>query len=144
MTGGTAVLFAYGTLLDVRRLAEVMGPACRWRVLGPGRVAGRLYDLGSWPALRPARSATDRVPGLLIEVSPAEEALHRLDSYEDVAEGIYRRRRAWVNRPGKAPLRAWVYEYRRPVRGRRRIRRWMAGGSSESAAPLLTGNAEGA
>ena len=92
--------------------------------LGPASIAGRLYDLGPYPAARPARRPGERVHGELYRLTrPA--ALAALDRYEghEAADGgadEYRRDRVPVTHAGRRRL-AWVYWYARPLRGARRL-----------------------
>ena len=82
------LLFVYGTLKrgckNHRQLADqrFVGEACT----APGY---RLYDLGDYPGLVTDTTATDGVSGEIWEVDAA--ALIKLDEFEGVAEGLYRR-----------------------------------------------------
>jgi len=73
------VLFVYGTLKAMARSRNGRA-AC---------VPGRLWDNDSYPALELPQSCDTLVAGLVFDVS-AEE-LQRLDAYEGVAHGWYRR-----------------------------------------------------
>jgi indolepyruvate decarboxylase len=98
-------LFAYGTLVprDPDRLASE-----GWE---SDAVRGRLFDLGPYPALVDLDDPTaDWVEGF---VRPVEEAelRDRLDPYEGVDEGPYRRERV-TTQSGRL---AWIYIYARPL-----------------------------
>ena len=71
--------FVYGTLKAMARSRNGRA-AC---------VPGRLWENGSYPALELAQSCETLVRGLVFEVSA--EDLQRLDAYEGVAHGWYRR-----------------------------------------------------
>jgi gamma-glutamylcyclotransferase (GGCT)/AIG2-like uncharacterized protein YtfP len=113
------LLFAYGTLVpreSGRRIAE------GWR---PDAVRGRLFDLGPYPGLVDLDDpASAWVEGFVRRVEEAE-LTGRLDPYEGVDEGLYRRE-ATVTRDGRA---AWVYVYSRPLPhgARGPIDRWEGG-----------------
>ena len=99
------LLFAYGTLVPAepgRRSAE------GWE---PDAVRGRLYDLGPYPGL----VDLDDPVAPLVEgfVRPVDEAelVDRLDPYEGVDEGLYRRE-ATTTRAGRH---VWIYVYARPL-----------------------------
>ncbi len=92
------------------------------RVIGRGTVRGILYDLGDYPGLVDG-SETDRVAGLLLELSDAG-ALALLDRYEGVEEGLYARRTVAVGLDDGGTSDAWVYFYARSVASRRRITAW--------------------
>lgn len=82
------LLFIYGTLKrGCSNHAQMAGQA----LLGPARtVAGfQLYDLGGYPAIVPDSSDRDGVEGEVWAVDAA--ALQRLDRFEGVHEGLYRR-----------------------------------------------------
>jgi gamma-glutamylcyclotransferase (GGCT)/AIG2-like uncharacterized protein YtfP len=98
-------LFAYGTLTPDGPEAEARGG---WSA---DSVRGRLFDLGPSPTLVDLGDPTvGWVDGF---VRPVEESelRDRLDPYEGVEEGLYRRSVA-VTRSGRA---AWVYVYARPL-----------------------------
>jgi gamma-glutamylcyclotransferase (GGCT)/AIG2-like uncharacterized protein YtfP len=116
-------LFAYGTLKDPARLAAVVGPTTRCRVVGAGRVRGVLYDVGDYPALRPSRGSTDTVAGLLLELH-GDTALERVDAYEGVDSGLYLRRRCVVRLDDGRRATAWTYVYNRSTAALRRIAAW--------------------
>jgi gamma-glutamylcyclotransferase (GGCT)/AIG2-like uncharacterized protein YtfP len=116
------LLFVYGSL---RRGAGAHGrlrPVAH--CLGRASIAGRLYDLGPYPAARPARRPGERVHGELYRLTrPA--ALAALDHYEacdrtDPQAGRYRREAAPVQWRGRH-VQARVYWYNRPLRGARRL-----------------------
>jgi len=99
------LLFAYGTLApetpDVASQEGWMADAVR----------GRLYDLGTYPALVDhGDQDADWVEGYVLPVS-LDQLTGSLDSYEGVGEGLYRRVEA-TTRGGRQ---VWVYVYARPV-----------------------------
>jgi gamma-glutamylcyclotransferase (GGCT)/AIG2-like uncharacterized protein YtfP len=74
-------------------------------------VRGRLFDLGAYPALVGCDdSDAGWVEGYVRSVE-AGELTGRLDPYEGVDEGLYRRV-AVTTRAGRT---AWVYLYARPL-----------------------------
>lgn len=90
-------LFVYGTL---RSGGGAAGQLRGCRLVGPGSVAGTLYDLGDYPAL--VLGGDGRVEGEVWRC-PAG-VLPRLDEYEGVAEGLFGR--AEVEAAG---VRCWTY-----------------------------------
>lgn len=117
------LLFVYGSLRRGARAHGRLRPVAQY--LGSAVIAGRLYDLGCYPAARPARRPGERVHGELYRLT-RPRALEALDRYENVDlavshGGEYRRAMAPVELAGRR-LRAWVYWYDRPLRGARRIR----------------------
>jgi gamma-glutamylcyclotransferase (GGCT)/AIG2-like uncharacterized protein YtfP len=118
------LLFAYGTLQHPARRAAVIGDATPCGIVATGSVRGVLYDAGEYPVLRPSDAATDRVPGLLLDVDDA--ALARLDEYEGTASGLYRRERYDVELAGGRVVEAWVYVYAQSVSDLCRIAAWPA------------------
>ncbi|MEO8601179.1 MAG: gamma-glutamylcyclotransferase family protein [bacterium] len=119
---GTDVrLFVYGTLQDPAVRANVLG-ARLVDVVRRGTVAGALYDLGEYPGLIEA-GAHERVPGLVLDIAD-DAALQRLDRYEGVDDGIYRRQLTRVTLDSGGEVEAWVYVYARSVEARRRVAQW--------------------
>jgi gamma-glutamylcyclotransferase (GGCT)/AIG2-like uncharacterized protein YtfP len=105
-------VFVYGTLVDPRRLREVLGhtprgEVVRARLRGYRRVTTPAYE---YPFV--VEDAEASVEGLLVMDLAAAE-LESLDAYEDVAEGVYRRVpvevEAWGCGPRSAHLRAETY-----------------------------------
>ncbi|MBM3865165.1 MAG: gamma-glutamylcyclotransferase [Verrucomicrobia bacterium] len=82
------LLFVYGTL---QRGRVNHGQLAGQRYLGPARtVPGfRLHDLGGYPGLVPHPATPIGVTGEVWAVEAA--ALARLDAFEGVGEGLYRR-----------------------------------------------------
>lgn len=115
------LLFAYGTLRDALQRDVVLRGAPS-REVGAGSTPGALYDLGHYPGLVDG-GPDDRVPGALIELADAA-ALERLDAYEDVANGLFVRRRTAVRLDSGGEREAWVYVYNRSIAGRPRITSW--------------------
>ena len=116
------LLFAYGTLQNPTRRAAVIGRTTPCRIVAEASIRGALYDAGDYPALQPSDVATDRVAGVLLELD--DGALARLDDYEGVATGLYRRVRCTVDVASGGAVDAWVYLYTHSVTGLRRIAAW--------------------
>lgn len=111
-------LFVYGTLRADAGFDASTLLARRAREIGPGRVRGRLYDLGPYPAAVPSPHPEHRVRGLVyrIEEGLRELLLGELDRYEGAE---YRRQVASVVLEGGEVVQAWVYFYARtPPPGR--------------------------
>jgi gamma-glutamylcyclotransferase (GGCT)/AIG2-like uncharacterized protein YtfP len=118
-----SLLFVYGTL---RPFVDI--PMARWlqrvaRYIGPAKTRGRLYDLGPYPGLRPARRTREWVRGDLYEVRDPL-VVHALDRYE-AGTGAGRPRfvrSACIVSVGRRRGRpAWVYVYQRNPSHRARI-----------------------
>ena len=102
----TNCVFVYGSLLDDAVVAEVIGRTVPTR---PAVLEGyeRVQIAGfPYPFVRPCPG--QRVSGRLLLDLTAED-LRRLDEYEDVDLGLYRRVEVTVRAEGDAPRRAWVY-----------------------------------
>lgn len=99
------LLFAYGTI-SPRNPAE----AARGGWIADA-VRGRLFDLGPYPALVDCDGPhAGWVEGHVRPVDRAE-LIERLDPYEGVDEGLYRRSVSTT----RAGRRVWVYVYARPI-----------------------------
>lgn len=99
------LLFAYGTLAP-------RGPeeAARGGWIADA-VRGTLYDLGPYPALVSCgEPGTGWVEGFTRPIDH-DELINRLDPYEGVADGLYRR----VGVTTRLGKQAWVYVYARPL-----------------------------
>jgi gamma-glutamylcyclotransferase (GGCT)/AIG2-like uncharacterized protein YtfP len=105
-------LFVYGSLVDPRRLREVLGhppsgEVLRARLRGYRRVLTPAYEYSF--VIEDAEASVDG--HLVMDLSVAE--LQCLDAYEDVAEGVYCRVpvevEVWGCGPRSATLRAETY-----------------------------------
>jgi len=119
-------LFVYGTLLS--GAGHRMGARLQResRLLGPGRINGRLYDLGAYPALVETGPNDGSVFGEVHELSDPARSLRWLDAYEGIVPGRetqcdYLRVERSVRLENGGELMAWVYVYQAPIRGRRII-----------------------
>lgn len=122
----TDLLFVYGTLRRAAGHPMHRLLARHAERVGPARYAGRLYDLGPYPAVVPDRSAGAVVHGELYRMRQRDTLLPLLDRYEGCTEADgpgaeYRREAQPVERPDGTTAQAWVYLYNRPVAGRRLI-----------------------
>jgi gamma-glutamylcyclotransferase (GGCT)/AIG2-like uncharacterized protein YtfP len=99
------LLFAYGTLAPESPEAAA---AEGWVA---DAVRGRLYDLGPYPGLVDLDDASAGwIDGFARPVT-GPQLSGSLDSYEGVAEGLYRRQQT-TTRCGRL---VWVYVYARPL-----------------------------
>ncbi len=97
------------------------------RFVGKARVAGRLYDLGAYPAM--TLSPSDKyVKGELYEIDPDQwqNVIEQLDEYEacrqtDPEPHEYRRELVRAELPSGQGVQAWAYVLNRPVLGLREI-----------------------
>ena len=115
-------LFVYGTLLSggTHEMARYL--RAHADCLGRAELAGaRLYLVDQHPGVVRDTSARTTVKGELFELHDAD-VLARLDRYEDCdleapADSEYLRRQRLVRLGRTRRVRAWVYEYNRPVAG---------------------------
>jgi len=112
-------LFTYGTLRRGQEGARLLDGCVR---IGPATVTGTLYDIdGEYPAL--VLAGAGRVEGEIWRCPP--EVLARLDEYEAVGQGLFRRVATEAG-----GLACWVYvagpKLARRLTPRRRIKsgRW--------------------
>ena len=87
---------------------------------------GRLFDVGTYPALSLTAERGDTVTGDLYLLPRPFPILRKLDRYEGIGPGLrkpyeYRRECVDVNLPDGTQQKAWVYVYARSIRGLRRI-----------------------
>ena len=126
-------LFVYGTLRQGsgHPLARLLATHARY--VGRARFAGRLFELGSYPAVVPAPGGGEVVGELYRLIAP-EMLLSLLDRYEGCNEGHnegpgsvpdpraeYRRERRPVRLDDGTARDAWIYLYNRPTEGLRPI-----------------------
>jgi gamma-glutamylcyclotransferase (GGCT)/AIG2-like uncharacterized protein YtfP len=117
----TRFLFVYGTLRSEgdRRMYHAFSRHADY--VGKAMVPGRLYDLGPYPALvsvDEGEPAEYHVVGELYRLHPDRwaDVLARLDAYEGVEAGLYRREQWTALRDDGLEVPAWVYVYARPLR----------------------------
>jgi gamma-glutamylcyclotransferase (GGCT)/AIG2-like uncharacterized protein YtfP len=120
-------LFVYGTLRRDPRHEMFHVLAKTASFLGEARVAGHLYDLGTYPGM--ALSSDGRyVKGEIYEVHPLHwsDVIQRLDEYEgcsdrDAEPHEYRRELVSAELSSGEPVNAWAYVLNRNAHGLREI-----------------------
>jgi len=124
MSAATSLLFVYGTLLT--RARGALGADMRARLrqasvsLGEATTAGRLVDLGTFPAMIEAAAPSDIVHGEVLRLHDPESVFVWLDPYEGITpghrrHGEYERLTAAVKLATGEALTAWLYLYRADV-----------------------------
>src|SRR5438309_8776532 len=78
-------LFVYGTLMNGMEASDLLLKQGA-RLLGRAAIPGRLYDLGEYPAARPAENAGETILGELYELKRPEK-ITQIDEYEDYQPG---------------------------------------------------------
>lgn len=119
----TYQLFVYGSLRKGFQHAAYAYISTYFRLVGPAKVKGLLYDMGEFPAALPAFS-DDFIVGELYELNNKDEfgwAMAQIDDYEGVNPEIgeiplYRRATTTVFCNGLASN-AWIYWYNGNVSG---------------------------
>jgi len=104
-------------------LLDRLGVGASLRFAGPCRVAGELFDLGSYPALRRTSAATANVCGELHAILDLS-VFDVLDAFEgfdprDPEGSDYLRERVVLEAP--QGIRAWIYVYNHPLDPARRV-----------------------
>jgi gamma-glutamylcyclotransferase (GGCT)/AIG2-like uncharacterized protein YtfP len=117
-------LFVYGSLRSGFRSHAYEYISRFFILVGEGKVRGRLYDLGEYPAACPTTDDAF-ISGELYAVKDASEfpwAIGQLDDYEGVdvekeEEQLYRRELTDVFTKDKT-VKAWIYWYNGDVKGK--------------------------
>jgi gamma-glutamylcyclotransferase (GGCT)/AIG2-like uncharacterized protein YtfP len=99
------MLFAYGTLMPSDPDAAAREG---WR---PDAVRGRLFDLGPYPVLIDLDDPGAGWVEGFVRPTDLDELRTRLDPWEEVEQGLYRRAEAIT----RDSCRVWVYVYNRPL-----------------------------
>lgn len=119
-------VFVYGTLQDgfSNPGRDILTTHARY--VGPARVEGALYDLGSFPALVVDVEDPGTVTGEVYELTAdPRTALERLDRYEGAAgdtPGPYRREVLTIELEDGSTLPAFTYVWTEPVDASDRVR----------------------
>lgn len=108
------LIFVYGSLCSAgSAYARIAGLAT---FVDTGSVAGRLFDLGSYPGAVLEPEGTGRISGEVHALRNPAPALAALDAYEGLGpEGEYVRTRCSVATEGGRVLKSWIYLYARPI-----------------------------
>ena len=109
-------LFVYGTLRPAVELARIRHLVERLKLVGSGRMPGRLVYLGSYPGAVVDPAAAGFIAGEVMELGDAA-LLAEIDAYEgfDPArpeDGEYTRALRTVELDGTGPVECWIYELR--------------------------------
>jgi len=112
-------LFVYGTLRRGQPLNRYLSAEAA-RFIGEGAIAGRLFDLGEYPAAISDTKRFSTVRGEVHELLSPHETLPILDDIEGFDEkrperSLFERRAVEATLEGGRRLKVWVYFYRRPL-----------------------------
>nr|WP_294903110.1 gamma-glutamylcyclotransferase family protein [uncultured Lacibacter sp.] len=121
MNDANQLLFVYGSLRSGFQGSAFQYIAPYFTKLADGKVKGKLYDLGEFPAALPSNDEAFII-GELYQANSTEEfnwAITQLDDYEGVhpeegEEQLYERAKATVF-TDKGEFAAWIYWYKLDV-----------------------------
>jgi gamma-glutamylcyclotransferase (GGCT)/AIG2-like uncharacterized protein YtfP len=116
-------LFVYGSLRQGFHNAAYSYISQYFSLVASGTVIGHLYDLGSYPAAKPAAADGPRLVGELYRINNPLEfewAIAQIDDYEGVhtephETPLYYRDKAMVQLADGTSTEAWIYWYKRDV-----------------------------
>src|SRR5688572_8523497 len=121
LVNSTQYLFCYGTLLRDTAPQSMAALCRRLPRVAAATINGRLYDLGSYPALvLGAEGDQSVVRGEIVAVQSASDWL-RLDSYESVdhahpERSLYNRVRTTATTERGDKVDCWIYVYNRELK----------------------------
>ncbi len=101
-------LFVYGTLLSHFNNEALSAVAELMKYEGKGKLKGRIFDLGAYPALITSADENFDVQGEVYQLVSTEKVFAALDEYEG---DEYRRELHLVQLEGGKEIRCWVYVY---------------------------------
>lgn len=114
-----SLLFVYGTLRRCtgHQMAKWLQDRSDW--IGKGKILGRLYDLGNYPALIIDDTGKQWVMGEIVRLH-SERDWKTLDEYEGIIrpehpENLYLRKLADAALETDGLVKVWVYYYLRAV-----------------------------
>ena len=110
-------LFVYGTLRFESDHPMARRLRTQARYIGKGRVPGRLYDLGSYPAGVFDASEKRRIVGDVFALKPDSKVLAEMDAYEGT-DPLYKRTVLEVKLATGGTIEAWAYGVNPPPRAR--------------------------
>lgn len=97
-----------------------------FELVAPGKIRGKLYDLGEYPAAIPT-SEDSFIIGELYRIKHTDElnwALAQIDDYEGIYDNedgygpLYKREEVTVYPDAGQPTTSWVYWYARSIEGK--------------------------
>ncbi len=101
-------LFVYGTLLSHFNNEALSAVAELMQYEGKGKLKGRLFDLGAYPALITSAKETNDVYGEIYQLASTKKVFAALDEYEG---DEYGRELHLVQQEGGKEIKCWVYIY---------------------------------
>jgi gamma-glutamylcyclotransferase (GGCT)/AIG2-like uncharacterized protein YtfP len=113
-------LFVYGTLRPALAPGSLRSLVAGLEPLGSGWIAGRLHDLGPYPAAVLTEEGNSRVLGEVLRLPEGDKVLAALDEYEGFdprnrAGSLFVRVRCCVHLAIGGRLECWVYAFHRDV-----------------------------
>jgi gamma-glutamylcyclotransferase (GGCT)/AIG2-like uncharacterized protein YtfP len=122
----TRRLFIYVTLREDTRNSMFRLLARDASLVGRARIGGRLYDLGEYPGLVSSSDADAWVYGEVYSLEDPDEALPRLDDYEECGPGDpepheFAREQLDAELETGERTRTWVYVYKGATEGKAEI-----------------------
>jgi len=119
MSSTSQCLFVYGTLRRGQPLHRYLSSP-ETRFVGEGRIVGRLFDLGEYPAATSDPKRFSTVRGEVHEMLAPEKILPVLDDVEGYdarspERSLFERRPVEVRLESGRTVTAWVYFYRKPL-----------------------------
>lgn len=118
------LLFIYGTLLDSDNEYAVFLRK-NSHVYAPGKVKGKLYDIGEYPGAILAANTDNYIHGTVLQLNDPEKVLPVIDDYEgfgdDQAKPNLFIRVLTEAQIETGPVSCWVYVYNLSVGGLRLI-----------------------
>jgi gamma-glutamylcyclotransferase (GGCT)/AIG2-like uncharacterized protein YtfP len=120
----SAHLFAYGTLQHGLAPGEIAAVVEKLRTVGPGFIAGTLYDLGEYPGAVLDPGSARKIHGTIFELPEDADLLRQLDVYEgfnpeNSDQSLFVRTMQRVTLTTGGELSCWVYAYNRSPAGAR-------------------------
>jgi gamma-glutamylcyclotransferase (GGCT)/AIG2-like uncharacterized protein YtfP len=101
-------LFVYGTLLSHFNNAALRPIADWMQYEGRGKLKGKIFDLGAYPALITSANEGDHVQGEVYKLASTQKVFAALDEYEGEE---YRREMHVVQFKSGKTVGCWVYVY---------------------------------
>lgn len=90
-------------------------------LIGSGYLQGKLFKVSWYPGAVLSEDQSDKVHGSVFKLANNEFVIKKLDEYEGIEEGLYKRESVKVVLKDNSDIKCWVYLYNQSTENLKQI-----------------------